>query len=167
MHLVSKGFWTCTSTHNFLCIAVLWAGKIECLIFGILQLLRLIVFCICNMFLWFYVIRRRLCSQWQIFSDTYEYQILTVLSSNFYFDIYFWTDCNDRWSRAEVFCKQGFLRNFEKFTGKHLRQSIWHRYFPVNFVKFYDHLFYRTPLVAAPVMISTISFIISDNFGSH
>ena len=148
-----------------MCIAVLWAGKIECLIFGILQLLRLIAFC--NMFWWFYVIQRRLCSQWQIFTNTDEYQISTVLSSNFYFDIYFWTNCNDRWSRPEVFCKKGFLRNFAKFTGKHLRQSIWHRYFPVNFVKFYKHLFYGTLLVAASIMISTISFIISDNFGSH
>ena len=148
-----------------MCIAVLWAGKIECLIFGILQLLRLIAFC--NMFWWFYVIQRRLCSQWQIFTNTDEYQISTVLSSNFYFDIYFWTNCNDIWSRPEVFCKKGFLRNFAKFTGKHLRQSIWHRYFPVNFVKFYKHLFYGTPLVAASIMISTMSFIISDNFGSH
>ena len=137
-----------------MCIAVLWAGKIECLIFGILQLLRLIAFC--NMFWWFYVIQRRLCSQWQIFTNTDEYQISTVLSSNFYFDIYFWTNCNDIWSRPEVFCKKGFLRNFAKFTGKHLRQSIWHRYFPVNFVKFYKHLFYGTPLVAASIMISTM-----------
>ena len=58
-----------------------------------------------------------------------------------------------------MFCKQGVVRNFEKFTGKHLRQSLffnkiaglrpatllkkrlWHRCFPVNFVKFL-----RTPL---------------------
>ena len=26
-------------------------------------------------------------------------------------------------SRPEVFCKKGVLRNFAKFTGKHLRQS--------------------------------------------
>ena len=57
-------------------------------------------------------------------------------------------------SRAEVFCKKGILRNFAKFTGKHLCQSLffnkvaglrpatlsknrlWHRYFTVNFVKF-------------------------------
>ena len=54
--------------------------------------------------------------------------------------------------------------NFAKFTGKHLCQSLffnkvadlrlatllknrlWHRCFPVNFVKFVKHLFYRTPL---------------------
>ena len=74
----------------------------------------------------------------------------------------------------EVFCKRGVLRNFTKFTGKHLCQSLffnkvagkhlcqslffnivaglrpatllkkrpWHRYFPVNFVKFL-----RTPLL--------------------
>ena len=54
--------------------------------------------------------------------------------------------------RPEVFCKKRFLRNFTKFTGKHLRQSLyfnkvaglatlfkkklWHRCFPVNFEKF-------------------------------
>ena len=42
----------------------------------------------------------------------------------------------------EVFCKKGVLRIFTKFTGKHLvqihifKQRIWHRCFPVNFVKF-------------------------------
>ena len=57
-------------------------------------------------------------------------------------------------SRPEVFCKKGVLRNFTKFTGKHVYQSLffnkvaglrpatflkkrlWHRCFPVNFVKF-------------------------------
>ena len=64
-------------------------------------------------------------------------------------------------SRPDVFCKKGVLRNFTKFTGKHLCQSLffhkvaglgpatllkkrlWHRCFPVSFVKFL-----RTPLVA-------------------
>ena len=27
--------------------------------------------------------------------------------------------------RPEVFCKKGFLRNFAKFTGKHLCQSLF------------------------------------------
>ena len=53
-----------------------------------------------------------------------------------------------------VFCRKGVLRNFTKFTGKHLCQSLffdkvaslrpatllkkrlWYRCFPVNFVKF-------------------------------
>ena len=52
-------------------------------------------------------------------------------------------------SRPEVFCRKGVLRNFAKFTGKHLCQSLffnkveglrplrfWHRYFPMNFSKF-------------------------------
>ena len=60
--------------------------------------------------------------------------------------------------------KTGVLRNFTKFTGKHLCQSLffdkvaalrpatllrkrlWRRCFPVNFVKFLKHLFYRTSL---------------------
>ena len=52
-----------------------------------------------------------------------------------------------RSSRPEVFCKKGFLRNFAKFTGKHLcqrlfinealfKKSLWHRCFPINFAKF-------------------------------
>ena len=52
-----------------------------------------------------------------------------------------------RSNRPEVFCKKGALRNFIKFTGKHLCQSLifnkvllkmrlWHRCFPMNFVKF-------------------------------
>ena len=28
-------------------------------------------------------------------------------------------------SRPEVFCKKGVLRNFAKFTGKHLLQSLF------------------------------------------
>ena len=56
-------------------------------------------------------------------------------------------------SHPEVFYKKGVLRNFEKFTGKHLCQSLffnkvaglrpatllkkrlWHRRFPVDFAK--------------------------------
>ena len=73
-----------------------------------------------------------------------------------------------RSSRPEVFCKKGVLRNFAKFTGKHLCQSLffnkvtglraatllkkrlWHRCFTMNFLKFLrTHFFHRTPLVAA------------------
>ena len=59
-----------------------------------------------------------------------------------------------RSSRPEVFYRNGVLRNFAKFTEKHLCQSfffnkvatllkkrIWHRCFPVNFAKLL-----RTPL---------------------
>ena len=55
---------------------------------------------------------------------------------------------------VQVLCKKGALRNFAKFTGKHLCQSLffnkvaglrpatllkkrfWHMRFPVNFAKF-------------------------------
>ena len=66
-----------------------------------------------------------------------------------------------------MLCKKGVLRNFTKFTGeKHLwrvsfysirpatllKQSLWHRCFPVNFAKtFLRTPFYRTPPVAASV----------------
>ena len=47
-------------------------------------------------------------------------------------------------SRPKVLCKKGVLRNFSKFTGKHLclrptdllKKRLWHRCFPVNFTKF-------------------------------
>ena len=59
-----------------------------------------------------------------------------------------------RSSHPEVLCKKGVLRNFAKFTGKHLCQGLflnkvadlrpatllkkrlWHRRFTVNFAKF-------------------------------
>ena len=65
-----------------------------------------------------------------------------------------------RSSRPDVFCKKSNLRNFTKFTGKHLcqrlffnkiadlrsatllKKKLWHRCFPVNFAKFL-----RTPFL--------------------
>ena len=52
-------------------------------------------------------------------------------------------------SRAEVLCKNCVFRNFAKFTGKHLCQSLffnkvagfWFQVFPVNFAKFLRTLF--------------------------
>ena len=62
--------------------------------------------------------------------------------------------------RPDVFCAKGVLRNFKKFTRKHLclslffnkvaglrsatllKKRLWHRCFPVNFVKFI-----RTPFL--------------------
>ena len=52
-----------------------------------------------------------------------------------------------RSNRLEMFCKKGVLKNFTKVRGKHLCQSLffkatllikrlWHRWFPMNFVKF-------------------------------
>ena len=67
---------------------------------------------------------------------------------------------NFRSSRPEVFCEKGVLGSSAKFTGKHLCKSLsfnkvaglrpatllkrrlWHRCFPVNFVKFL-----RTPIL--------------------
>ena len=56
-----------------------------------------------------------------------------------------------RSSRPNVICKKGVLKNFSKFTGKHLfwslffaglrpatlvKKRLWHRCFPVNFANF-------------------------------
>ena len=78
-------------------------------------------------------------------------------------------------SRPVVFCKKGVLRNFTKFTRKHLYQSLffnkvaglrpaaslkkipWHRCFPMNFVKFSRTTFsHRTHLVAASELRQSI-----------
>ena len=79
----------------------------------------------------------------------------------------------DRSIRPEVFCRKGVLRNFAKFTGKHLRQSLLFnkvaglRPKACNFIKkeileqvlscefcgiSKNTFFYRTPLVAASVL---------------
>ena len=69
-----------------------------------------------------------------------------------------------RSSHQRCSMKKGVLKNFSKFTGKHLCQSLflnkvaglraatllkkrlWHRCFSVNFAKFLRTPFYRTPL---------------------
>ena len=72
--------------------------------------------------------------------------------STYYYNTDICKDPNDyRSSLPEVFCEKGILRNFAKFTGKHLCQSLffskvagvqeWYRSIPVNFVKFLEHLF--------------------------
>ena len=56
--------------------------------------------------------------------------------------------------RPEVSCKKVVLRNFIKFTGKHLCQSLFfdkvaglrYRCFPVNFVKFLGTSFFTEHL---------------------
>ena len=74
---------------------------------------------------------------------------------------------NNRSSRPEVVCKNGVIKHFLKFKGKHLCHSLFfnkvaglkpatllkkrlsHRCFPEIFVKFLrTAFFYRTPLVA-------------------
>ena len=74
-------------------------------------------------------------------------------------------------SRPEVFCKKSVLRNFTKFTGKHLCQSLffnkiaglspaallrkrlWHRCFPVNFAKFLRTPFFTEHIRSLPLII--------------
>ena len=62
-------------------------------------------------------------------------------------------------SRPKVFCKMNVLKNFAKFTGKHLRQGLFFnkveketmaQMFSCEFCKvFKNTYFYRTSLVAA------------------
>ena len=96
------------------------------------------------------------------------------------FSVLFRIQC--RRSRPKVFCKKDVLRNFIKFTGKHLCQSLlfnkdaglkpatllkrklWHRCFPVNFMRLLRKLFFRTPLVAACVNVISKDLITFFNF---
>ena len=77
--------------------------------------------------------------------------------------------CFNRSSRPEVFCKKGVLRNFAKFTGKHLSRKLFFKkvaglacncikkesltqMFSCEFCEISKNtFFYRTPLVAASI----------------
>ena len=79
---------------------------------------------------------------------------------------------NSRSSHPEVFCKKGVLRNFAKFTGKHLKQSFFfnkvadlrpatllkkrllERCFPVKFAKFL-----RTPFLTEHLCWLLLKFL--------
>ena len=70
-------------------------------------------------------------------------------------------------SRAKMFCKKSFPRNFAKLAGKHLCQIIflrkkkrlWHRCFLVHFAKFLRTPFSnRTPPDTASVSHTTLLF---------
>ena len=65
--------------------------------------------------------------------------VVLTFGTNFGFLNRYWFCCTQK-QPPEVFLGKGVLRNFAKFTGKHLYQSLffrlWHRYFPLNFAKF-------------------------------
>ena len=81
-----------------------------------------------------------------------------------------------RSSRPEVFCNKGVLRNFSKFTGKRLCQSLFLSFF------FFYYVFscsYRTSLLAAlediwtqvahsaPVVVQVFVYLISEFCHEH
>ena len=84
----------------------------------------------------------------------FKHKIYHNIYQNLAKDFTFRTLLNVRSGRLEVFCKKDVLRNFAKFTGKHLRQSLSFnkvaglrpatllkkrlrlRYLPVDFPKF-------------------------------
>ena len=87
-----------------------------------------------------------------------------------------------RSSLPEMFCKYVVLKNFAKFTGKHLcwslfldkvatwrpatllRNRLQRRYFPVNFAEHLRILFYRTLPVAASIYSKKFLFSV---FSKH
>ena len=86
----------------------------------------------------------------------------TFFKENFFFRSVQFTfaKITDRSSHQRCSIKKGVLRNFAKFTGKHLYQSLffnkaaglkkrlWHRWFPVNFAKFF-----RTPFTLLLIVL--------------
>ena len=76
------------------------------------------------------------------------------------------TPVHSRSSHQRCSIKKGVLRNFTKFTGKHLckslffnkvaglRNRLWHRYFPVNFV-----IFLRTPFFTEHLWCLLLPFL--------
>ena len=85
---------------------------------------------------------------YQSFFRSFHFSLISLLCP-----IDFFRDCKRKTSRPVVFCKKSVLRNFTNFTGKNLCQSLffnevagrpaislrkrlWHRFFPVNLVKF-------------------------------
>ena len=93
---------------------------------------------VCN-----FIIRKRLHYYREVFKNTY-------------FEKHLWAaPCGNqhpsdkfRSSRPGVFCKKGVLRNFAKFTAKHLCQSLL-QVFSCEFCEISEtNFFYRTPLVA-------------------
>ena len=70
---------------------------------------------------------------------------------SYYYSIYYYNTNDNQKNPPEALCKKGVLRNFAKFTGKHLcqvlfflkvagpesatllKKRLWHSCFPVNF----------------------------------
>ena len=90
-----------------------------------------------------------------------------------------------RSSRPELFCKKGVLRNFTRFTGQRLCQSLyfnnvaslrlatllkkrlWYRCFPVNLVKFLRTPFYIEHLwTAASAFFRKLTSTKTGSYGS-
>ena len=110
------------------------------------------------------------------------YELQVTFHNSFFTNPFWGTACEIfcllRSSRSEVFCKKGVVRNFEKFIGKHLCQSLlfnkvaglrpasllkkrlWHWCFPVNFATFLRAPFHRTYLNDC---FSTIQYFLAEN----
>ena len=67
------------------------------------------------------------------------YYFITTFQFN-YFVKFCFKDLN-RSSRQEVFCKKGVLVNFTKFSGKHLRQSLFLIKLQTSGLKFSQNIF--------------------------
>ena len=83
-----------------------------------------------------------------------------------------------RSSHQRCSVREGVLRNFTKFTGKHLCQSLflikfpcnfikkrlWHKCFPVNFVKFLRTAFLQNTSWRLLLCVISFLLVISNSF---
>ena len=76
---------------------------------------------------WLLAFKQYMCTSIQIIFCAF-----IILNSSYFGHIQIYYKSIYRSSRPEVFCKKGVLRNFAKFTGKHLRT---HRPQASNFIK--------------------------------
>ena len=76
-----------------------------------------------------HLIRLQCSKQWNLMIFLYSLRFPNNSKSHIFFKFLF-----DRRSRLEVFCRNGVLRNLGPTTL--LKKRLWHRCFPVNFVKF-------------------------------
>ena len=78
---------------------------------------------------------------------------------------FIWTHCHlFRSSHRRRSVKKSFLRNFAKFTEKHLswslsllKERLWHGLFPVNFAKFLKTLFLQNTSSQLLLFVVTIA----------
>ena len=83
-------------------------------------------------------------------------------SSIFMYSFYPQFSCNamSESSRPEVFCKKGVLRNFAKFTGKHLCQGLFFN--KVAGLRLFFSLYYIQKRISSPMSLCLIITVTSN-----
>ena len=118
----------------------------------------------------------------KLVNSLYEWNVIVIVWIKLYCDWTTWITFQ-RSGCPEVFCKKGVLRNFIKFTRKHLCQSLFFdkvaglrhatliiketlaQVFSSEFYEISKNTFsYRTPLVAAFAFWNILTLFFHENF---